>query len=431
MNADMPDSAQKLRRGKRRSQPFVTPFGSTSLCICGHLRPSAVSCPAVRVLLAAVVGLWLLLLWSAAAQEDVDWTWDAGEEAMGADTAPPAPDSTEYDELLKENLELRRRILEATREGEEIRKRNALLAGQVRELEQKIVQLTSNIRDLQNKKAAAADDPDRVMELETQLALVEEEKAKLANDMAAIRAELEAREREQAARLRASRPPSAGAVEPGSDLFRNLEAENAGLRQRLAELELARRSAVDAQAAQAELEAALFQSQETGAKQREALQRLVKYLPKVRGELLDLRSALEEKDRELKARERELAGLKQELRRREHRLSKAERMTRVLESARGRVDRAADLEMRDIHYNMAVVYAREGRVVEAEREYLRALDLDPYDADTHYNLGILYDDELGDKERAAMHYRKFLELRPDSPDIDQVRGWLMDLESLE
>ena len=117
-----------------------------------------------------------------------------------------------------------------------------------------------------------------------------------------------------------------------------------------------------------------------------------------------------------------------ELQKREQRLIKAERMTAVLEKARDDVAQVSERERRDMHYNMAVVYAKEGRLREAEGEYLRALQIDPNDPAVHYNLGILYDDELNDKGKAAMHYRKYLKLSPHGSDVDAVKSWLLKIE---
>ena len=85
-------------------------------------------------------------------------------------------------------------------------------------------------------------------------------------------------------------------------------------------------------------------------------------------------------------------------------------------------------EKRDMHYNMAVVYAKEHRFKDAEIEYLKALRLDPTDAAVHYNLGILYDDELDEKLKASVHYRKYLRLAPHAPDVNDVRGWLLAID---
>jgi tetratricopeptide (TPR) repeat protein len=90
--------------------------------------------------------------------------------------------------------------------------------------------------------------------------------------------------------------------------------------------------------------------------------------------------------------------------------------------------RAGDREKLNMHYNMASVYAREGKFTEAENEYLQALRIDPTDADVHYNLGILYDDEMKQSEKAMVHYRRYLQLNPHGLDADRVRTWLRKLE---
>jgi len=78
---------------------------------------------------------------------------------------------------------------------------------------------------------------------------------------------------------------------------------------------------------------------------------------------------------------------------------------------------------------MGVVFANRGQFKEAEREYLRALRQDPADADTHYNLGVLYDQSLKEYRKAASHYRRYLKLRPQSPDANEVRIWITAAET--
>jgi tetratricopeptide (TPR) repeat protein len=130
-------------------------------------------------------------------------------------------------------------------------------------------------------------------------------------------------------------------------------------------------------------------------------------------------------------REEEVASLQVELEKREHRLARAERVADVLEQTRSEVEQAQQMQRLNMHYNMASVYAREGRFAEAEYEYLQALRLDPSDADVHYNLGILYDDQLEQPEKALLHYRRYLQLNPHGEDADSVRNWVMRLEMRE
>jgi tetratricopeptide (TPR) repeat protein len=61
-------------------------------------------------------------------------------------------------------------------------------------------------------------------------------------------------------------------------------------------------------------------------------------------------------------------------------------------------------------------------------EYEKALRLNPQDADTHYNLAIIYDEVSKNPKRAIEHYQKYLELKPDAADIDEVKDWITRLE---
>ena len=177
-----------------------------------------------------------------------------------------------------------------------------------------------------------------------------------------------------------------------------------------------------------ELAGRLAETRSAEERQRKTVGRLMKTLPGLEDELADLRSEVATKDAALRRTEQNLAALKAELLRREHRIVKAERMADVLQEAREELRVANDVRLRDMHFNMASVYAKEGRSRDAEREYLSALRIDPADADTHYNLGDLDDDDLDDEARAAMHYRRYLRLRPHGEDVDQVKSWLLELE---
>ncbi len=231
-----------------------------------------------------------------------------------------------------------------------------------------------------------------------------------------------------------------------SDLYKELEQINAMLREKMLEVEADRQrlSQVVAQASDRDVqqakviagqskaretaEAALAEALAREGEYQELLERLVPQVAELEQQVTALVQERLELTNRLRARDEDLQTLKVELERREHRLEKAERVAEVLERARVEVMQAGDREKLNMHYNMAAVYAREGKFAEAEREYLQALRIDPTDADVHYNLGILYDDELKQPEKATVHYRRYLQLTPHGPDADRVRNWLMKLD---
>lgn len=321
-------------------------------------------------------------------------------------------------------------------------KENNRLSGEVKDLEQKTQNLSGLIQDIRKAKDASKDNPDKTMELEAQLAAAEGEKARLAADLEKLR-----RKGTSPASAAASAPadlpvsaPAAPApakapagIAPGSDLFKQIEKENAANKQRIAELEAEKQKAVSAMQAAEEERASLSRqlSALQGGQQdrKDTVAKLLKHVPEMEQRIEELSRAVKEKDGELAAREKEIQALKNEMEKREYRLSKSERMTQAIERTRDDVKQVEDRDRRDMHYNMATVYAKENRPQDAEREYLKALRIDADDADTHYNLGILYDQQFADQQRAAMHYRKYLSLSPDSPDAELVKEWLLKLET--
>ena len=231
-----------------------------------------------------------------------------------------------------------------------------------------------------------------------------------------------------------------------SDLFKELEQINSMLREKMLEVEADRQRlaklAEDAASAEsvqvktieshtarlAEMDKALTEAQVRETEYKELIERLVPQVEALEQQITALTQERQDLTNRLLQRDEDLQSLKVELERREHRLAKAERVADVLEKARTEVLRAGDNEKLNMHYNMASVYARDGKFAEAENEYLQALRIDPTDADVHYNLGILYDDEMKQPEKAMVHYRRYLQLNPHGPDADQIRNWLMRIE---
>lgn len=351
------------------------------------------------------------------------------------DTRPAPGGADSLNALMKENLALRQQMERLEREKSEAQRAAAQWQGEVAELKKDVAEATRAVSAIKKTAPVKSDSEARVAVLESQLATAERARDELQRDLVNVRQ-----------RMAETAVPSAAAgakVQPDSDLFRQLEKENVLLRKRLVETEtdrqrITRRTGAideteqklsDALAREKELQAKLDEAKFTEKRHRQAVVRLLDRLPQMEAELTELRKAVAEKDKALALRDQELKTARMDLQQREHRVAKAEQMGKLLQTTRDDVRRVSDKERRDLHYNMAAIYVRDGRFEDAEQEYLKALNYDPTDADTHYNLGILYDDELNDKRMAALHYKRYLKLNPQGPDAEAVKSWLMRIET--
>ncbi len=78
-------------------------------------------------------------------------------------------------------------------------------------------------------------------------------------------------------------------------------------------------------------------------------------------------------------------------------------------------------------YNQYAIFLREqGRFDDAERAYRSALDVWPDHAETHRNIGVLYDLYRGEHDKALQHYHRYQELTGNTDRT--VAGWIVLLE---
>lgn len=99
-----------------------------------------------------------------------------------------------------------------------------------------------------------------------------------------------------------------------------------------------------------------------------------------------------------------------------------------LESKVKVLEKALNKERAVFLYNLAVAYVKAGLYDEAVDAYEKSLKIDKNNADAHYNLGLLYRDTKQDSGKAAVHLRRYLELRPDAEDKGVVKEWLEKLK---
>ncbi len=82
----------------------------------------------------------------------------------------------------------------------------------------------------------------------------------------------------------------------------------------------------------------------------------------------------------------------------------------------------------DYYYNLGIDYLKKGQFVQAEESFKLALNLNPLDKDACYNLAVLYENYLGNPEKAIKHYQQYLGIAAGAADSAQVKGWIKALK---
>ena len=80
----------------------------------------------------------------------------------------------------------------------------------------------------------------------------------------------------------------------------------------------------------------------------------------------------------------------------------------------------------DAYIQYGMFLREHGRFADAEAAYLKALEVWPHNAAAHRNLGILYDLYMGKFDAAMKHYEMVLKL--SSEPNKEVEGWIIDLK---
>ena len=176
--------------------------------------------------------------------------------------------------------------------------------------------------------------------------------------------------------------------------------------------------------AQQERDAALVLAREDGPN---AVQRIVELEAAVRGKQTEVDALLKQLDEARQARDQALMARDKAIGEREKMVGsfdaslgaqrqKIEEREAILMRAMGDVRR----QKVTLAYNIGCVYKASKQYSKAEHEFMKALALAPQDPAIHFNLGVLYDDNMSQPDKARLHYQKFLELAPQDDDAPRV-----------
>lgn len=77
-----------------------------------------------------------------------------------------------------------------------------------------------------------------------------------------------------------------------------------------------------------------------------------------------------------------------------------------------------------LHYNLGVIYLNKYNYLNAAEEFETVINLNHSDKDAYYNLGIIYESFLDDKEKAISYYKKYLGFVSTHSEKERIKSWI-------
>jgi LysM repeat protein len=91
-------------------------------------------------------------------------------------------------------------------------------------------------------------------------------------------------------------------------------------------------------------------------------------------------------------------------------------------------DDGGQIEDRHPLFKKASNLKEKGKYFESAKAFGDYIKINPDSAKTHLELATLYDDSLGNPFLAVYHYRRYLELEPDSLEKENIEAWIKGAE---
>ena len=366
---------------------------------------------------------------AAAGTNAFQWSWD--KDAEGKDVPGGKPRAgispAAYEKLVKDNLELRKKVDQMSQDYDTLKRSNAALILHSEDLEQKRQALAASVKDVKGNS-----------ELEAELSKVRAQNATLQDDLAKVRKDLEAKTAAVPAAPK-EEGPAGPTPQPGSDLFRKLEKENADLRSQIEKWQQAHQD-VSQKKAQIEDKGAQLESDMARAAGEKA--ELEKDMESLQGSQAQYRQVVRDVARKALRYKEEADDLKKQLAETQTELRATRRAVDILQTAMRKGITAEDLasgrggavvseaaqSQKDALFNKAIAFTKAGKYDSAEKAYQLVLRMDPASTAAHFNLGVLYGDYMDQPKNAIAQYRSYLDLSPSAKDSDIVRSWIVEQE---
>lgn len=85
-----------------------------------------------------------------------------------------------------------------------------------------------------------------------------------------------------------------------------------------------------------------------------------------------------------------------------------------------------------MHYNLGVFYTKNKEYQRAATEFEKAIEIDPEDAQSYFNLGYIYAEYMVKRSKAVEYFRQYLTLaKATDKDVDWVKRYLLTWEAYD
>jgi tetratricopeptide (TPR) repeat protein len=85
-----------------------------------------------------------------------------------------------------------------------------------------------------------------------------------------------------------------------------------------------------------------------------------------------------------------------------------------------------------MHYNLGVFYSQNKEFDRATAEFEKAIEVNPDDASSYFNLGYIYAEHLQNRPKAVANFRQFLKLaKRDDKDADWAKRYILTWQTWE
>ena len=75
-----------------------------------------------------------------------------------------------------------------------------------------------------------------------------------------------------------------------------------------------------------------------------------------------------------------------------------------------------------------IAYLQTKQYPRAAEAFKKAIQLNSKDKESYYNLGVLYENHLGNKKQAMFYYGRYLKLSPLAEDAQKVKLWMLQIK---